>query len=439
MRMSLLLLITGVVLGYAQQPPYDHPPSVETPYYSVRFEGSSRAGELMFPVQYTLWVPRGVDELRGVVVHQHGCGEGSCLSGQTGAYDLHWQALARRHGCALLSPTYEQPDGADCQMWCDPRNGSGIAFQRDLKELGVASGHPELTTIPWALWGHSGGGHWVGGMTMLHPERVVGAWLRSGVPLLALNPQRPLIKAYSLSEAVLKVPMMCNFGTKEGVTVRDGRFSGVWPANETFFHAIRSQGGLVGVAVDPFSSHDCGNQRYLSIPWLDHFMTTRLPDLTGEPLRPVQTDSTWLASPLSGKATMAGAYEGNSLTAAWIPNERLARLREHYVRDTKVPDVTPPPAPTQIRLKGNELRWEAAADLESGLTAFVILLKGREIARVPDGSRNRFGRPLFQGLQYSDTPVTPLVSMRIVNEALQTAEVSDVRVIAVNTVGLHSE
>jgi hypothetical protein len=90
-------------------------------------------------------------------------------------------------------------------------------------------------------------------------------------------------------------------------------------------------------------------------------------------------------------------------------------------------------------LVGNELRWEASADLESGLAAFVILLKGREIVRIPDGSKNRFGRPLFQGLQYSDTPVAPLVSMRVVDEDFRTAAASDVRVIAVNTVGLLSD
>ena len=40
---------------------------------------------------------------------------------------------------------------------------------------------------------------------------------------------------------------MCNPGTKEGVTVKDGRFAGVWPANEVFFNEVRGKGGLVGV------------------------------------------------------------------------------------------------------------------------------------------------------------------------------------------------
>ena len=68
-------------------------------------------------------------------------------------------------------------------------------------------------------------------MVMLHPERVAAAWLRSGVPLFVPNPERQLIKPHTLPKAALGVPMMCNPGTKEGVTVKDGRFSKVWPAN----------------------------------------------------------------------------------------------------------------------------------------------------------------------------------------------------------------
>ena len=234
LRHAILILLALTVTLPAQKAPYDNPPEVKPPYYRVRFEASAKPGELIFPVQYTVWIPAGVKQLRGVVVHQHGCGEGSCKSGQTGAFDLHWQALAKKHDCALLAPSYEQPQKADCQMWCDPRNGSSKAFQEALVELGKLSGHAELATVPWALWGHSGGGHWAGGMVMLHPERVAAAWLRSGVPFLAANPDRPTIKPHTLPKAALGVPMMCNPGTKEGVTVKTGRFARVWPMNETF-------------------------------------------------------------------------------------------------------------------------------------------------------------------------------------------------------------
>ena len=127
---GLAILLTALpAVMLAQSAPYDVFPAADPPYYRVRYAASNERGQLIFPVNYTVWIPDDVETLRGVVVHQHGCGEGSCKSGLTGAYDLHWQALAREHACALLSPSYEQPQGADCQMWCDPRNGSDVAFQ----------------------------------------------------------------------------------------------------------------------------------------------------------------------------------------------------------------------------------------------------------------------------------------------------------------------
>jgi pimeloyl-ACP methyl ester carboxylesterase len=138
----------------------------------------------------------------------------------------------RKHDCALLAPVIEQPEKADCQKWCDPRNGSDAVFQRALMDLGKVSGHPEMATVPWAIWGHSGGGHWAGGMVLLHPDRVAAAWLRSGVPPLTAAEGKP--KPYEIPDAACKVPMMCNLGTLEGVTDKEGRFSGVWPGVEAF-------------------------------------------------------------------------------------------------------------------------------------------------------------------------------------------------------------
>lgn len=438
LRASLVFFLALAPFAAAQQPPYDVFPAAEPPYYRVRYEASQQPGELIFPVNYTVWIPPGVKTLRGVIVHQHGCGEGSCRSGLTGAYDLHWQALAKQHDCALLAPSYEQPEKADCQMWCDPRNGSGAAFLRCLVDLGAKSGHPELAKAPWALWGHSGGGHWAGGMTMLYPERVAAAWLRSGVPLLEANPDRPSIKAHSLPAAALGVPILCNPGTKEGVTVKEGRFAGVWPANEAFFTAVRKQGGLISVAVDPLTAHECGNQRYFAIPWLDACLRLRLPKTTGEPLAAMPTNDVWLAEPTGSVALSAAEFKGDPLTASWLPNASVARGWMEYVKDTAVSDTTPPPAPTAVRLSGNSLTWQADADLESGLARFIIERDGQFLAHTPENSKNPFGRPLFQNLQYSDTPTQPLVEMRYVDPTPVAGQQHVYRVIAVNTVGLKS-
>lgn len=439
MRTIALLLLALAGSLHAQNAPYDVFPPAEAPYYRVRYEASTKPGELIFPVNYTVWVPPGVKTVRGVIVHQHGCGEGSCKSGLTGAFDLHWQALAKKHDCALLAPSYEQPEKADCQMWCDPRNGSSAAFQKCLVDLGAKSGHPELSKVPWALWGHSGGGHWAGGMTLMHPERVAAAWLRSGVPLLTSNPDRSTIKTHTVPEAALGVPIMCNLGTKEGVTVKEGRFAGAWAANEAFFNAVRSRGGLIAVSVDPFTAHECGNQRYLAMPWLDACLSVRLPKSSGGKLNPMPAGNAWLAPLLGSEAVAAAKFDGDKTKAVWLPDESVAKAWMHYVKDTALPDTTPPPAPTNIQIKGGELSWEAEADLESGLAHFIIERDGQQIATVPEKPANPFGRPIFQGLQYSDTPTNPLVKMVFTDTKPESGKKHEYRVIAVNTAGLKSK
>ncbi len=433
---SLLVLATSLA---AQNAPYDVFPAADPPYYRVRYEASTKPGDLIFPVNYTIWIPQDVKTVRGVIVHQHGCGEGSCKSGLTGAFDLHWQALAKKHDCALLAPSYEQPEKADCQMWCDPRNGSGAAFQKCLVDLGAKSGHPELSKVPWALWGHSGGGHWAGGMVLTHPDRVAAAWLRSGVPLLKANPDRSTIKTHTVPEAALKVPMMCNPGTKEGVTVKEGRFAGVWPANEEFFNAVRGKGGLIGVAIDPLTAHECGNSRYMAIPWLDACLSVRLPKNSGDAMNAMPTDGAWLAPLLGTEAVASAKYDGDAKKAVWLPDEAIAKKWMQFVKDTQIPDTTPPPAPTNVRVNGNELAWDAEADLESGIASFIIERDGQVIGNVPEQPKNPFGRPIFQGLQYSDTPAMPLVKMTFTDTKAEAGKKHAYRVIAVNTAGLKSK
>jgi hypothetical protein len=275
-------------------------------------------------------------------------------------------------------------------------------------------------------------------MVLLHPERVAAAWLRSGVPLLKPNPERPAIKAHVLPAAALTVPIMCNLGTKEGVTEKEGRFAAVWPANEAFFGEVRGTGGLIGIAVDPLTSHECGNQRYLAIPWFDACLSARLPKASGEPLVPMATSGVWLAEVASIQAKPAANFAGDPLKAAWLPNEAIAQAWMQYIADTGVRDATPPPAPTNLRVNGNELAWEAQADLESGLASFIIERDGQFLANVPEQGRNPFGRPIFQNLQYSDTPIQPLVPLRFSDSKAEPGQRHTYRVVAVNTAGLKS-
>ena len=73
-------------------------------YVQVEYSPSTAANELHAGVTYTLWIPGGAPRLRCVIVHQHGAGGQASKGGETAAYDLHWQALAKKWDGALLGP-----------------------------------------------------------------------------------------------------------------------------------------------------------------------------------------------------------------------------------------------------------------------------------------------------------------------------------------------
>lgn len=408
-------------------------------YLEVSYPPSEKEGELRYGVTYTLWLPEGVDKIRGVIVHQHGCGSGACKGGATAAYDLHWQALARKWNCALLGPSYHQEDKQDCRNWCDPRRGSAKTFVNALAEFASKSKHPELETAPWCLWGHSGGGFWASIMQTLYPERIVAIWCRSGTAFSTW--EKGDVPKPELTDAVYAIPVMCNPGAKEN---GDKRFQGAWTGAMAMFQAYRAKGAPIGFAPDPRTAHECGDCRYLAIPYFDACLAARLPHKVGDKLKPIDVKSGWLADPLGDKAEPAARYSGKAEEAVWLPSEKVAKAWAEYVKTGAVPDTTPPPSPTGVKATVKpdgtvELTWEADADFESGLRGFVIQRDGKDLMQLPEKPVGRFGRPLFQAMSYHDTPEKPLPEMRFHDRTAKPGEKHEYTIIAVNGVGLKSE
>src|SRR5262249_5000518 len=75
-------------------------------YVKFDYPASSNPRELQPPVPYAFWIPDNVQTFRGIIVHQHGAGTTASIEGSTAAYDLQWQALARKWDCVLLGPSY---------------------------------------------------------------------------------------------------------------------------------------------------------------------------------------------------------------------------------------------------------------------------------------------------------------------------------------------
>jgi len=66
---------------------------------------------------------------------------------------------------------------------------------------------------------------------------------------------------------------------------------GPWLGNIATFKEYRAHGGLIGFAPDPLTGHECGDSRYLAIPFLDACLAARLPDRGSkdQTLKPMDT------------------------------------------------------------------------------------------------------------------------------------------------------
>ncbi len=428
-------------------------------YVKVDYPASTAAGALQVPVTYTIWIPDGVATLRGIIVHQHGAGTTASKEGSTAAYDLHWQALAKKWDCALLGPSYHvQNEKIDIspgasELWFDPRRGSEKTFLKALGDLAAKSAHPEIETVPWALWGHSGGGIWSDVMATLHPDRVAVVFMRSGSALMFLS--HPEFTRPDVPDALYGIPMMCNPGVKEKPAKEpkpeddkrtpQEKIKGPWLGNIATVREYRAKGGFIAFAPDPRTGHECGDSRYLAIPFFDACLAMRLPDKGSkdQTLKPVDASHAWLAPLLTGDAVPAAQYQGNPTEANWLPSEAVARAWMEYVRTGAVSDTTPPPAPTDVKISkgdtGLEITWDAQADFESGISGFIILRDGAELAKVPEKPIGKFGRPLFQSMTYHDTPDQPMPQMRYMDSSARADEKHSYAVITLNSVGLKSK
>lgn len=378
---------------------------------TVEYPASDRPGELAVPSTFHVWLPPGAERIRAVIVHQHGCGDGAENSGETAALDLQWRALAARHGAALLSPHYHAGDRAECRLWCDPRNGSGDAFVRALRDLEAKSGRPGLATAPWCLWGHSGGGFWASLMLARSPERIVAVFCRSGAATVAW--QKHEIPGPDFPPASFGVPVALNPGVGER---DDARFRGAWDTTSAFFALLRAQGAPAVFAPDPFSGHDCRNSRLFAVPFFDACLRLRLPR-SGNALKPLDPRRAW-----SGDWATATIGAGGKVAPglSLLPDRRTADAFAEYVKTGKTTDRTRPADGAVLTSvtqgpDGVALEWTAKADLESGVRQFVIYRDGALVARIPEKPDDRTGFAQYQGLTYHDTPRPEPPALRFVD------------------------
>lgn len=407
-----------------------------------------RADDAYEQAHYRLWMADGVPALRGVIVRQHGCGPGARKLGLEHADDIQWQALAAKWDCALLGTQLWAPQ-EDCTTWTMPDDGSAHAFLTALEELARQSGHPELKTVPWALWGHSGGAVWVLNMAYKHPERVLAVFARSG-GLGATGRQYPRSRppAPDSSPAAFDVPVLFCYGAKEHV--EESRFYNGVAAALAVYETGRRHGAVWAVAAHPDSDHENGNSRLLAIRFFEAVFQRRLPAPTTAASSAVELPRLdrqlgWLADPASGNIEPSAVFQGRLVERSWLVDEATARAWQQFVASGTISDTTPPPAPHDVRIRRAEngalLTWSAVADIDSGIREFRIYRDGQQIGTV-GGERIERWNPEghFHAWNYSDQPLpeSGLPAMRLLDRAAPRQAGAEYRVTTVNQAGLES-
>jgi hypothetical protein len=342
--------------------------------------------------QYYCWLPDGAGPYRAIICHLHGCNmEGTAPSFMN---DVGWTSLAKKYHAVFIAPYLNSgADNISCRNWCYPDQGqSHLNWVAAVDTLAKRTNHPEISTIPWCLWGHSGGSWWVGVVTDKYPERVCATVQKS----YCTNMTNPL--SY-------KVLVLHQDGGPRDLVQDDACFADGRNHNAPWAHGV-----------DPGVGHDCANSRELAIPWLDMAMAMRLPDSAGGPaskMKPVDTTTEWFGDMSSHNIAPLASFTGNKSAASWFPNSRMASLWRTFCMTPsgagQVKDSTPPPTPYNVTgtYSNNSivLNWDCDADLETGIKTFSVYRNGTLLKTMTyTGSSGYLGTAGFQEYGFGDDP-----------------------------------
>ena len=366
-------------------------------------------------VEYFMWIPENVKTVKGIIVHQHGCGETAYKSGRNAFHDVQWRALAKKWDFALMGTSYTST--TDCFDWIHPEEGSYNAFILGISEIAKKSEHQELENVPWVLWGHSGGGHWAYDMVLQHPDRIICAVLKS--------------PAWSDTSSLgLEVPLLCLLGMRESINTFSSFVYST--AVEAMKYRI-AKNAPVCIAPDPSAGHESADSRLLAIPFIDEILKLR------------ESDSTTLISKSSQYFIDLENFNPTDkltdITYAnnwnWFPDKIFAEKWLEFINTGTIPDTTPPSEPpynVSARDEGQSIviNWQADADLESGIKDFRIYRNNKLINTGSDRSKWNFR------IDYHDNPIEIYDKFEFVDRAIKKNKKYKYQISIVNNAGLES-
>ena len=398
---------------------------------------------------YRMWIPEATPELRGIVFRQHGCGPGAREFGLEHANDIQWQALAQKHGFALMSSQLWAPE-EDCSTWTMPEDGSANAFLNAIQQFAATSEHPELETVPWCLWGHSGGAIWTVNMCYLFPERIVAAFPRSGgLTPVGRTYERSQPQTPDSNPEAFRVPILFCYGEKE--YVEGNRFRKLIEGVYQVFEHGRSKSAPWTLAIHPDSEHENSQSRQLAVRFFDQMIEARLPDpllsTTDQPeLQRLPRHRHWIGNHKSLEIYDERNEKDGSPQNSYLLNQSFAKDWQAFSQTGSIQDKTPPTTPHHLRVDLRNdtavLQWEAFADIESGIHSFNVYRQGELIGTLAGEIDQRWNpNGAYHAWNYSDQPLNGETLPPKTFKVPQTAGVSaeDYQVSTINKAGLESK
>ena len=374
-------------------------------YYQTSIEGIEKSKYLS--ADYRIWIPKDIQNVRGLIVKQHGCGSESGSRGLNHANDVQWQALALKHQFALMG-TKLPAEYPMCSNKAIADRAAENTFLKAISILAEKTNHPELNKVPWVMWGHSGGADWGTQMLKFYPQRTIAVINvhAGGIRSTSGNSEILNLNLNSkLASALLQVPVLWLVGEK------DSYIEESIDLPKAIFNKFNRENALWTLAIGKKTGHETGNTRFLAIPYLDAVITARMGE--ENQLRPINPNSGWLGNIATHEIVPATKYIKNFADKVWLPNKETAlKWKEHIVYDRISPfrklNAPTNVTVTDVSLTEKIIKWDFVPDLENGLPDFRIYRNG-SLIKTLKGQR-------YDGGDITDSP-HPVLEFRDISSS----------------------
>jgi len=261
---------------------------------------------------FRLLIPTDIDTLRALTILTPGINQ----DGTGLVLQDDWIDFAEREHLGLLGVFFfGVPNSQRDYRYAE--NGSGSALVEALNTIAQKNSIPQISTLPFVMWGFSAGGSFTYGFSAYMPERVVCfAIIKSGTYFSTQGSENRNIPALMIA----------------------GELNGNLTSMKSWFLKKRMERGIWGFAIEPNSGHEIGKSNELIRPFFISALEKRISKNPSDPreLLFISEETGWLGNLETFNIAAYAEYSGDKLKAAWLMDENIAKTWQNFVTDEDV-------------------------------------------------------------------------------------------------------